>query len=742
MTLPPRILSWLHLSDVHARHGNAQTHFVQQVVVEDLLESLRRLPDGLERVDAVFVTGDLAYSGGRAHDDEYDYVCNMISAAAEILDVPADRVFVVPGNHDVDRRPAEEDDALKELLAQLRHRERGLLLERPAELEQLFRSRWKGWRKLVDRLTPHLVSHETEVGAWSFDLAGGGGIPIRLVGLNTALLSQDDQDEGKLRLGRHQATPIFVQDRLVLALGHHPLEWLADPRDVLGPLRRRVHLYLHGHVHEQAIHAVLHGGGDVHVTSIAGAVHLDEGEGGRLQHAYSFGGLFGDGVHSAKLRVWPRAYDPDRGFVLDARNCLPDRNHAELPVPVRSNFLATRAASKPTHVAPTPPVRLHAAEPFRPPLEVYVAWHGASTDAQMLATQLYRWLHGGVDDVLGHSGLGIPVFFRRWPTGGRPALLPVDFDRADATAIIALLDGPAAGEDGAGLRGWVTDAARECDRRGGRHRVVPICLDQRILRFGSLNANHFVRVDESQAIDRIDRTLDGVFHHLARLLRVDPTSAASAAAPPPVAVFLSHARSDGAETATRIRAFLNEGTGIEAFLDRTAMAPSWSFVSQITDRLSDRRAVLVAILTDAFGSREACRTEVALARRERRPIVVVDARAGILSSGLATLGNAPTLRWQQGHPDFWREFLRTILTEALRFECVPPYLEAVERLWRGTADGSLHVPRRPDPADANADFRQLLHPDPPLVPEELQLFKSVHSSLAVMTPTTLPLLIR
>jgi hypothetical protein len=745
------LFSWLHISDIHARHGGPDHRLGQRVVLADLHRSLERLPDGLARVDAIFVTGDLAFSGGMRDPAEYNDVAELLRHAAATLEVPANRLFVVPGNHDVDRGVAKAKPELLDHLAKLR-RGAASLLERPAGLEADFQARLAGWRALVERAAPHLAPRLDVDGGWSLDLEGATGAPLRLVGLNTALLSQDDDDRGSLRIGRRQAQPLFEPGRVVIALGHHPLSWLGDPTDLLGPIRRWTDVYLHGHVHRQASTAVLQGGGDLHVTGVAGAAHLDENEAGALRHAYTFGAFVGGSGSALKLRSWPRAYDPERGFISDACNCIPEKNYAELPVPKRLTWAPAAPSPTPTTAtAPTPTaaVTVMASPPsgpqlrpsiFRPPLEVYVVWHPNSQAAGELASQLYGSLHRSVDDPFGHDSLGIPVFFRSVAPAGHHAPLAIDLERADATAIVALLDGTVAGEHGAALRAYLGSVASECRHVGGRRRLVPVCLDGRALKIPALNAIHFVRADQDKGIDQIDRVVNGVVHHLTRLMRVAPEAREEAVPPPPIEVFLSHARLDGAPIAERLRRFLLDGTGIEAFLDQHDIAAAWAFVSQIAHRIAAEHVVFLAVLTDAFASREWCRTEIATARTERRPILVIDARAGAYTESLPFLGHAPMLRWQPEDSDFWRALLRLILREALRFAYVPAYLASVERLWQSSSEGSVHVPRRPDLVDVvSSDCRRLLHPDPPLVPEEARLFRRPFRSLALVTPSTLSL---
>ena len=75
--------------------------------------------------------------------------------------------------------------------------------------------------------------------------------------LNSALFCQDDNDYGKLWLGRScidAATEAMasVAVDLKIALIHHPLDWLHDAEraKVKASLRSRFDLILHGHLHE------------------------------------------------------------------------------------------------------------------------------------------------------------------------------------------------------------------------------------------------------------------------------------------------------------------------------------------------------------------------------------------------------------------------------------------------------------------------------------------------------------
>ena len=118
---------------------------------------------------------------------------------------------------------------------------------------------------------------------WTHRIELAAGLGLRLVGLNTALLSADDADRGRLWLGKQQLDmalfepPIEPQD-LTLILSHHPLHshWMADEQNADAWIATHAHLHLFGHVHEADSEHARRGAGGQFVCVVAGAVHGEE----------------------------------------------------------------------------------------------------------------------------------------------------------------------------------------------------------------------------------------------------------------------------------------------------------------------------------------------------------------------------------------------------------------------------------------------------------------------------------
>lgn len=92
-----RPICWLHMSDIHMNARDAWSQDVVLRAMSERIEKLRR--EGLEP-DFILVTGDLAFSGKA---DEYGLVAEFFDAVSTASGVPRERMFCVPGNHDIDR---------------------------------------------------------------------------------------------------------------------------------------------------------------------------------------------------------------------------------------------------------------------------------------------------------------------------------------------------------------------------------------------------------------------------------------------------------------------------------------------------------------------------------------------------------------------------------------------------------------------------------------------------------------
>src|SRR5262245_7754457 len=108
------LFTWLHLSDWHIRAPRDDGAGADDPMLAALRRDIEDQVDG--PVDAIFVTGDIAWSGQR---QEYVAADAYLVALSRTLGVGPERVYVVAGNHDVDRG-ADRSALTGKLLAELR----------------------------------------------------------------------------------------------------------------------------------------------------------------------------------------------------------------------------------------------------------------------------------------------------------------------------------------------------------------------------------------------------------------------------------------------------------------------------------------------------------------------------------------------------------------------------------------------------------------------------------------------
>jgi 3',5'-cyclic AMP phosphodiesterase CpdA len=244
-------LTWLHLSDLHFRATQA---YDERIVLQALLRDVTDRPqqDGL-RPDFVAVSGDVAFSGQPA---EYELARQFFDDLLATAGLGKDRLFLVPGNHDVDRsRVSPGARAIGDSLAD--RETASAVLASPGD-RQLMLARLEGYATFANNYLASSLSSDGEEYYFvrRLDLAG---LQVALLGLNSAWASASDQDQAQgLLLGERQvraALDLAEGAALKIALLHHPFDWLRafDRADVEPLLCDRCNFVLHGHMHQAGL---------------------------------------------------------------------------------------------------------------------------------------------------------------------------------------------------------------------------------------------------------------------------------------------------------------------------------------------------------------------------------------------------------------------------------------------------------------------------------------------------------
>ncbi len=317
------LFTWLHVSDLHFGHGdktygwNQKTLF--KLLKKDVKKALEQWPE-LPRPQAIIVTGDIAFSGASRSAREYTDAAEFFVELSKTLGLEKSAVYCVPGNHDVQRGVA------KDLVDRVRSEPRALddILADRNERSALF-ARQANYQAFADAFA------KRELAGWVEDIQVSNFGTIRLVGLNTALLCNDDQDKGTLVLSGEQRDLLSDGDEKVcLLLTHHPIDegWLNDEPALAQLIKNQTKVHLCGHVHDPRVNLAAEAGNQEHVQIVAAAAHRDpkEAASGKDSHGYNFSSLVLDAQGNLQVRTWPRRWFPNwQAFRVDHLG-VPDRS--------------------------------------------------------------------------------------------------------------------------------------------------------------------------------------------------------------------------------------------------------------------------------------------------------------------------------------------------------------------------------------------------------------------------------
>ncbi len=311
---------WLHLSDLHLRSSQKY----DAVLVLDGLLKLLQKDTNIEEfrpIDAVFFTGDIAFSG---KTEEYAQAMSFLERLAQTAKIPRECMFIVPGNHDLDRSLI-----LPGLRPSIDSHERSDEAFESDGTIALLSEKFGAYKKLAKEF-PGAALHGERL--FLSRIAEINGHRVGVVGLNTAWLSTADSDRETLVVGRrllHEALAHVnsKSPEVVFALMHHPVSWLAEferqsTDATLQSDAEGADVILRGHEHSDDIRQVQAGPGRAVYLS-AGALY-DEA---RYPKTCMLGSWDAENL---RFRVLPMVYSASAGqerWIVNQQLYGPETSH-------------------------------------------------------------------------------------------------------------------------------------------------------------------------------------------------------------------------------------------------------------------------------------------------------------------------------------------------------------------------------------------------------------------------------
>jgi len=280
-------LTWLHISDIHF---NPRTEWRESTARKGLLKYLKtefeRDPSLVP--DLIFCTGDIAYGETTRTPitDQYEQAKVFIDDLRDTCkgkkdSFPIDHLFVVPGNHDVNRASINSD--AQETLTRWAGESskyvntvNSRVEERPREFTDAM-LRLKEYENFVNHYLPHQTDDKGRL-VYSKAVVIDD-IKVGVAGLNSAWSCAGAQDDRTLWMGaEHQLNAVhqvLEESNIRIGLVHHPMDWLnlADREVFKKRASTDFDFLLHGHEHSAWVAPL-----ETYTTFAAGAVGAVDNE--------------------------------------------------------------------------------------------------------------------------------------------------------------------------------------------------------------------------------------------------------------------------------------------------------------------------------------------------------------------------------------------------------------------------------------------------------------------------------
>ena len=247
-------LTWLHVSDFHLSDKGP---YSQEVILRSLVSSVKHFREEGHVPDLIFATGDIAQNGKAK---EYESATKFFDDLLDAAGLNRDRLFIIPGNHDVDRKKGKWSHRNLDNAEDVNE-----YFDPEATFPQL-RDKFQAFSSWYNDYFKTIRTFPTNTTCSPVEIVPINGLRIAVLPLNSALFCIDDHDHQKLFIGRrclNEAKKQLAAVDLAIALIHHPLDWLSpiERSNIKAALGESVDLLLQGHYHETETEGIVSANG-------------------------------------------------------------------------------------------------------------------------------------------------------------------------------------------------------------------------------------------------------------------------------------------------------------------------------------------------------------------------------------------------------------------------------------------------------------------------------------------------
>jgi len=389
-------------------------------------------------------------------------------------------------------------------------------------------------------------------------------------------------------------------------------------------------------------------------------------------------------------------------------------------------------------------------ETYKSPFTIHVIWHPAFKEGKRFAENIYSTFCRDVNEPISR-GIGIPTFFRFENVNGKAIPLNIELKEADRNAIVVLID-EAMFNDAE----WCNYLKQLNEKTNKKNRLYPISFTQYsyYLDENGLSANQFIVVHDILDVDkeiqyeaRWNIIRSRLLHDFSRqMLNMFSVFEAfeDISTPPPIKLFISHAKKDGLKLASDFRDYITSSTKLKTFFDANDIADGYEFEMQIKNNIIEDNTALVVFHSDEYSDREWCRIEIITAKRYKAPIVVVYNIEHGEKRSFPYMGNVPTIKWNNNQDAIIDLALVQVLNNLFSKQKLSKYLElygvrssyyCIEITTPPELFNFIDIEKKKKETKKSV---LVIYPDPPLGLEELNLLNEFKNEIEFITPILLP----
>lgn len=233
-------IHWLHLSDIHLNKRDVDSRRMRN----RLLDYMKELGT---QIDYIFITGDLRYAPmGEFATDTVDYINKLLS----VTNLTVDRLFIVPGNHDIERDAEGRAEAISESIKEYSPKDGALASDKMAAvhcghtefrnmMHRIYQENQEQAASYDDDEKPHFVTETKD---------------FNIICIDTAL-TYTKQRNNDLFIGTEYIMDLLEelnQDKPSIILTHYSFDFLerSEQMQIVQLLKDfHVQLWLAGHEH-------------------------------------------------------------------------------------------------------------------------------------------------------------------------------------------------------------------------------------------------------------------------------------------------------------------------------------------------------------------------------------------------------------------------------------------------------------------------------------------------------------